>query len=203
MSGAEIMINLLVGGVFGGICAAVAHSRGRNAVGWFFVGFLTSCVGLIIVLVLPDLREQEARERRQQQQTRQMREELKMHRAIADQRHQETIGRLGVHDRALGIDTGPKVEGQIAAAPPPAAPASDQPVAPPPPPPVRQSHSSYRNMSWFYSDGTAQLGPITFDALSTLWRNGAVTPETLVWAKGMPEWMSVSDIPGFGEQLSV
>lgn len=35
------------------ICAIIASSRGRSPVGWFFIGFLLSFFGIILVAVLP------------------------------------------------------------------------------------------------------------------------------------------------------
>ena len=59
-----LVLRLIIMAVFGGICAAIAQTRGRSAVGWFFIGFFASCIGVILVLVLPDLKAQEEREER-------------------------------------------------------------------------------------------------------------------------------------------
>ena len=49
----EVVIEFSAAAVFGAIVAVIAHSRGRSALGWFFIGLFTSCIGLILVLVLP------------------------------------------------------------------------------------------------------------------------------------------------------
>ena len=72
-AGALIAIFFYV--IWGVACAAIANSRGRNAAGWFFIGVFTSCIGLILVLVLPDLKVQEAERRRQEQENRRLKEQ--------------------------------------------------------------------------------------------------------------------------------
>ena len=57
----RLLVQLLAGIVFGAITAAIASHKGRNVVGWFFIGFFTGCIGLIIVLCLSNVREEEAR----------------------------------------------------------------------------------------------------------------------------------------------
>ena len=54
-------MEFIVLAVFGGIVAAIAHSRGRSPIGRFFIGFFAGCIGLILVLVLPDLNLEEER----------------------------------------------------------------------------------------------------------------------------------------------
>ena len=34
-----VIMEFIVLAVFGGIVAAIAHSRGRSPIGWFFIGF--------------------------------------------------------------------------------------------------------------------------------------------------------------------
>ncbi len=44
---------IVLGSLFGIICAIVAGSKQRNPIGWFFVGFLIPLIGLILVIALP------------------------------------------------------------------------------------------------------------------------------------------------------
>ena len=53
--GLVILIQLGALLAMGIICSAIANNRGRNALGWFFIGIIGGCLGLIMVLVLPDL----------------------------------------------------------------------------------------------------------------------------------------------------
>ena len=48
-------------------------------------------------------------------------------------------------------------------------------------------------MTWYYSDGEKQLGPITEEQLIELRRSGSVTAETLVWRDGMANWTPYSE----------
>lgn len=57
---------MLEGGIiiwllFAIITAIVAHSKGRNAIGWFIMGFFLSLIGLIILLLVGRTVENEAR----------------------------------------------------------------------------------------------------------------------------------------------
>src|SRR5687767_4831017 len=102
-----ILIQLLIGAAVGTACALIAHARGRSAVGWFFIGMFGPCfIGLILVLVLPDLKIEQERQRRLADENRRLREKLKKDRMVADERHAELNRRLQVHDVALGVDTG-------------------------------------------------------------------------------------------------
>src|SRR5262245_27480292 len=107
-----LLVNLIVAVTMGTVCALIANSRGRSAVGWFFIGMLPGvlCIfggflGLILVLVLPDLKVQQERERRLADENRRLRERLRKDRIVADQRHAEISRRVVAHDVALGVDT--------------------------------------------------------------------------------------------------
>jgi hypothetical protein len=101
----EILGNLIVGVVFGIVCALIASSRGRSPVAWFFLGLFLACIALVLVLVLPDLKQMETQLRQQELENRRLREQLAKERQVADQRHQNVERRLGAHDQALGLDT--------------------------------------------------------------------------------------------------
>lgn len=59
------------------VCAVIAPSRGRSAVGWFFIGLLLSFLGIILLFVLPDLKAQEAERRSAEAKIRQLRAEIR------------------------------------------------------------------------------------------------------------------------------
>ena len=48
-------------------------------------------------------------------------------------------------------------------------------------------------MSWFYSAGGEQKGPVEQSEFEALIATGAIRPETLVWQPGMPNWQSAAD----------
>ncbi|MFW5882387.1 MAG: hypothetical protein ACOCVS_02030 [Planctomycetota bacterium] len=87
------------------ICALIASSKGRSAIGWFLIGFLLGFIGLIIICVVSDLKKQQAKEERLRAETRRLREQVRKDRMIADRRHRNIEQRLGAHDRVVGIDT--------------------------------------------------------------------------------------------------
>jgi uncharacterized RDD family membrane protein YckC len=43
-------------------------------------------------------------------------------------------------------------------------------------------------MDWHYAQNGLQIGPISGDRLLELAHTGVVTPDTLIWREGMPEW---------------
>ena len=126
-----LMFNLVIMVAFGAACAGIAHSRGRSAVGWFFIGVLAGCIGLIILLVLPNVKLEQERHDQLRRENRRLRERMRKERQVSDQRHAAVEHRLGVHDEAIGIDTSRAEQQHLApgGAPDPA------PPPPPPPPP--------------------------------------------------------------------
>jgi hypothetical protein len=191
-----LAVQIVVMLALGVACALIANTRGRSPVGWFFIGFLAGCIGLILVLVLPDLKVQEERERRLADENRRLRERLRKDRMVADERHGEISRRLGAHDVALGVDTG----GAPVAALPTDAPSAPAPSTASPPNPAS---AELRGSSWFWAHGTNRQGPVDFGALQGLWREGRLTTETLVWRKGMSQWSPVRDVPLLADELDV
>ena len=96
--------------LFGIICAFIANDRGRSAVGWFFIGFLLDCFGLILLLVLPNPRREEEKRRQLARENQRLKERLHKDRNVADRRHDTTQRRLRAHDQALGVDTAERLE---------------------------------------------------------------------------------------------
>lgn len=186
----EAVIQLLVFAMFGGITSAIAHSKGRTAVGFFFLGFFAPCIGLIVILCLDNLKERDARERKLRKQNRRLREEIQKDRAIADQRHAQAQARLSVHDRALGVDTSDANVEQLAneAAAGPAAASQPQTSA---------------NTTWHYAIEGNQRGPIGEPELAALVDAGAIDRDTLVWQSGMTDWLPIRDLPDLEDRLGV
>lgn len=56
-------------------------------------------------------------------------------------------------------------------------------------------------MTWFYSDGGRQAGPVDDAALDQLASTGVISADTLVWRPGMPEWQPYSVARGVPVQL--
>jgi hypothetical protein len=178
-----LFIWLFVQGALGAICASIANSRGRNPVGWFFVGFFFGCLPIIILLVLPNPKEEEKKFERLQQENRRLRESLQKDRMVADDRHGAVEGRLTAHDRALGLDTTPIGRAEDAGEPPalePAASAGEQ---------------------WFYAVDGERFGPVARAELGAALGEGKLDRETLLWRKGMDAWQRLAELPELLDEL--
>ena len=100
-----LLIQLIVMSVFGAIAAAIANSKGRSAVGWFFGGFFLSWIGVVIVAVLPNLTEQRRKEQATERENRRLREQLVQEQMKTEAFRQHASARLDAHDNHMGIDT--------------------------------------------------------------------------------------------------
>lgn len=171
-----ILAVLAVYAVFGIVCAVVAPSRGRSALAWFFIGVATQCLGIVLIFVLPNLKEEHEKQRRRDEETRRLREQLKKERQVADQRHDNVHGRLGAHDLALGLDTAAALPG-TGATPPwlPQLPSSTEPM-------------------WHFALGSEQLGPVAQSRLQQMWVDKEIGYNTLVWRQGMASWVRITEV---------
>lgn len=172
----QVVIQLVVGGVFGLVCAVMAPDRGRSGVGWFFIGFFLGCVGLIILLLIPNLKVEAQKERRQQEETRKLREQLKKERQVSDQRYDAHGNRLTAHDRALGMDTSPRELHDSAA-----------------PPPLPELAASTQRL-WFYAVDGQRNGPLPGPELRSMWLDQVVSDAALVWCEGMSDWRVIGEV---------
>ena len=178
---------LLVPAVFGLLCALVASGRGRNPLGWFVVGFFFPCIGLVILLVLPDLKADDDQQRRLHTENRRLREQVRKERHVTQQRHAATQRRIDVHDRALDVDTAPMVEEVDA----------EQLAAPPPRQPSSEEREVLERALWFYlAEKDEQIGPMPFAELRRVWRDGRIGASTYVWREGMADWLPLREVPG-------
>lgn len=164
--------------VFAILCAVLAPGRGRSALAWFFIGLFLSCLGLIILLCLPDLNEETQKTRGADAELRRLREQVKKERMVADQRHQVHDARLDAHDRALGLDT------------------AEKPPLPEPPPPPAQVTAG--EPMWYFVAVDKQLGPVAESQLRELRKGGQVKDDTFVWREGMDDWVPYRDVPELG-----
>jgi hypothetical protein len=47
---------------------------------------------------------------------------------------------------------------------------------------------------WYYVGHYGQLGPLTFEQVSELARDGVISPDTFVWKPGMRDWLQAQDV---------
>ena len=190
--GAELLVRLIFMVVFGAITAGIASSKGRNAVGWFFVGFLTGCIGLIIVLCLPNLHEEKARWDRSERERRRLREQLKQERMKTEAFQGHVHARLDAHDGALGMDTRSLTDGSQEPAP---FQLEDSATENAP------DSESFVNLEWFVAIEGRKTKALSFAQLKALYDSGKIGETNLVWATGMQEWKRILDVPGLVEAL--
>ncbi len=183
----QVAVQLVVGVIMGTIVAIIANNKGRNAVGWFFIGMFTGCIGLILVLVLPDLKKQHAKFSKLNSENRRMREELRLNRQVADRRHDEVSQRLGVHDRALGVETGVATGRRLGTQGPPS--------------PLPGAGPGAASQQWWYERDGERVGPVSAAALREEMASGTVNRGTLVWRKGLDDWAPVREIDELRESL--
>lgn len=48
---------------------------------------------------------------------------------------------------------------------------------------------------WYHLQGEEQHGPIALAEIRELVLDGTVTPDTYVWADGMPDWLLAREVP--------
>lgn len=183
--GEGAILNLLIAVVFGAICAGIASSKGRNAVGWFFIGFFFSCIGLIIILCLSNLKEEQAKWDAQNVEQRRLREQLRQEQMKNEAYRKHTAARLDAHDNRLGMDTR---QTESAALPGPRQQALPTGGDSSPPPGLPAHH-------WFTHEDGEQRGPYSFALLQRRARQGSLDPATMVWVDGMETWKPANSVP--------
>lgn len=73
----------------------------------------------------------------------------------------------------------------------PAHPATD----PATPPAGSDTGELARPARWYHLQGRRQHGPTDLVSIRRLVLDGVVTPETYVWADGMPDWLRAGEVP--------
>jgi len=184
--GGIIFIYLLIYGTLGTVAAVIAAHKGRSKVGWFFAGFFLQIIGIVIVAVLPNLKEQKAYRRHTERERRRLREQLRQERLKSEAYRRYTAQRLDAHDQVLGLDTR-SLE---------ALPAGDSggdivPIEHNPHPPQPQQ----QERMWHYEMGGQSHGPVPESEIRNMLRSRILTRRSLVWSEGLTEWMPVGTFP--------
>ncbi|MCU0780122.1 MAG: DUF4339 domain-containing protein [Akkermansiaceae bacterium] len=185
-----MMLQLVIGLVLGGVTSAIAASKGRNAVGWFFLGFFFGCVSLIIILCLSNLKEEQAYRQTQLIEQQRLREQLRQEQMKTEALRRHTVARLDAHDQHLGIDTrqtAPALGPGNALSTPQALP-SGLP---------QQQQIQHPATGWYVCyDGSTQEGPMSFEEVRQQVWQGRINAETLVWVETMTGWQAARTVPG-------
>ena len=184
---------LFVGLICGIVCAFLANSKGRNVIGWLFIGLFFGIFGLILILCLPNLNDsasekaiQETVNLRVQEQLRQERLKNQAFQNHASFRLDHTSARLDYHDNELGVET--------------------QSLAPSP---LRiESHSGYNSSSspppltsfqnqgehhWYYAKEGRTFGPVNREQLTLFIKDGIINSQTLVYNDSYENWIPAGE----------
>jgi hypothetical protein len=168
---------LLIYLAFGGVAAAIASSKGRSPLGWFFIGVLFSCIAIIILLCLPNLKEIKAKEERLEEENRRIREQVRQEQMRLEAFRQQTNLRLQRHDQALQMDTSPRADSPLGLGADPGL-----------PPSLPNAGQDEHHPVWFYAKGADRCGPVSLSALRALVAGGEVSGDSLFWRNGLVEW---------------
>ncbi len=177
-------------------CAIIASNKGRNPLGWFFIGFLLGLIGLIIVLVVSNERERERHRVAARSERRRLREKLRQEQMKNEAHRRHAEARLNAHDGSLGIDTrritplpaGHGMHDDGPQALPGDSDAAEHQELDEPVVPVKE---------WKYDTGAGECGPVSAAALRKGLADGKIDGTTLVWRDGMENWRPLSEIQMF------
>jgi hypothetical protein len=190
----EVVLQLLFMGVFGGISAAIAHSKGRSAIGWFFGGFFLGCIGLIIILCLSNENERNAQLEAQQIQNRRLQEQLKQEQMKTESLRQHTLSRLDKHDEVLGISTR-ETAPQLLMHEHHTNPFAQTPSI------VAIANPENDEEVWYFHYDGVQRGPTSINELLKFKNMGAFNEQSLVWKEGMENWEQAKFQPELAKVL--
>ena len=178
---------LIVGVICGVISALIASAKGRNAFGWFFGGFLLGIIGIVIVLVISDLKQERARRDLDDIEHQRLQERLAQEKIKSETFRKHAAGRLDIHDGALGMDTraiaGPDNSPDLLS--------DGKPVVLPPPNPSQTR--------WSYDQGGNTLGPVSEMEIKEQLLANTIDAKTLLWAEDLSEWTPLGKIGVFSK----
>ncbi|HEX4125171.1 MAG TPA: DUF4339 domain-containing protein [Tepidisphaeraceae bacterium] len=192
----------LIGVICGTICAFVAYSKGRSAIGWFFLGLFFNIFGLIAVLICSNRKEAEAHRLQMEMENRRLREQLRQEQIKAETFRTHAQRRLDAHDQKLAIDT--RADDNVLAGAGPAGllgTAGGQGASREPP--FAQQVASTPAAGWYYALDGQTLGPVQTSQIVQMIQNGAVSGGTLVWIEGMADWLPASRVPEFSNLVQI
>jgi hypothetical protein len=192
---------LLILCTVGGICAAIANSKGRSGVGWFFIGFFFGLIGIIVIACLSNLKEERAHRRHMESSNRRLREQLQQERVKSQAFQQHTLGRLDMHDNQLGLDTRAPTN-QIGFEADPtdflgqlehdSGGVAMTPMADGGPP----SRAAPSGQAWYYEQHGQTVGPVSQADMLAAFRSGGLNPSTLVWTEKLGDWTPADQVKG-------
>ncbi len=65
-------------------------------------------------------------------------------------------------------------------------------------------HHDYLIKDWYYYDADKnRQGPIRFEILKNLWKEGTIGQDTFVWSEGMDKWKKIEEVQNLHTQLQL
>ena len=191
--------------VCGGISAAIASSKGRSAVGWFFGGVFLGLIGIIIIACLSNLNEERNRRNYVDWQQRRTQEQIYQEQVKNQAFQQYTASRLDQHDQHLGLNTRPANQnltyggdgnqnflpnqGQVVAG------GYQQQAQPPAQIPQAQPQAATPGSTWHViASNNQQLGPLSAQQIMSLINEKRLTRSSLAFSQQRNTWCPISEI---------
>ena len=195
-----IVIQLIVLVVCGAIAAAIASSKGRSGVGWFFCGFFFGLIGIIIIACLSNLNEDRNRRNYVDWQQRRVQEQIYQEQVKNQAFQQYTTGRLDQHDQHLGLNTRPANQNLTygGGGNPNFLPNQGQAVAgeyQQQVPLQAQPQTQPQGTTWHVIDSNnQQLGPLSAQQVLSLINEQRLTRSSLAFSQQRNTWCPISEI---------
>jgi len=185
--------------IFGGIICAIAVSRGRNGVAWFFIGFASFLIGLVLVLCLPDLKKERAKHLAQLKKDKRLREQARQDRLKNDSFKEKTERRLDGHDRLLGVKGQSKLsirsknktlQKKLKGS------AENNKTPPELPDNITKlnTEDATDSIDWYYVAEEKQEGPVQKKQLVDMLTDGTLPPDTYVWCEELDDWTCANEV---------
>lgn len=190
------MIFIVVGTIAGIICALIASSKGRNAIGWFFVGFFFGIFGVIVALVASNIKAREEKELALVNENRRLQEQIHQERIKLEQFRTHAQKRLDTHDGILNIDTRHVLNESDYSKQPilNAQPESDQSPVPIPPTIESPTPKAIPEEGWYYQEVESAVGPFDRRTILSYLRMGRISLDTNVWHESIKNWTPANQI---------
>lgn len=173
------VFQLVIMAICGAIAAVIAANKGRSAVGWFFGGFFLGLIGIIVVAVISNKKQEQEQRLHVAREQRRLREQLRQERIKNEAFRSTAAARLDAHDQHLGLDTRGAAalpQGQQAAA---------------------QLTSGAEGTLWYFEVNGETKGPVNEAQIKSLLRAQQISPNTLLWSEDLAEWTPLRQVAAF------
>jgi hypothetical protein len=169
--------------VCGAISAAIASSKGRSAVGWFFGGVFLGLIGIIIIACLSNLNEERNRRNYVDWQQRRTQEQIYQEQVKNQAFQQYTASRLDQHDEQLGLNTRPANQNLTYGD------GGNQNYLP------GQGQANTQASAWHVIDSNNErLGPLSVQQITSLINEQRLTRSSLTWSQLKNAWCPISEV---------